>query len=324
MRTKLLIATLCAVLPGFLLEIATAAEIPIQSVVSVSRQRGSTAPKQGMPHQQRTESDGQSLLHQAQAAMLRHYTVSAQVFQKSHILSIDVIGLGQYSEQRSNQGVRFRLEINLQTQDDKLASGLLQVCDGDHLWNYRKLRGQESLSCVDLATFQQRLDEKGVRAPLRPLDAWPGVGGLSELLASFDRAFLFDTPEGVELQAHFPAWKIEGHWRPEMLARAVPEHKEEIEQGRGVALEDLPKHLPNRIILFLGKEDLFPYSIVYYRLDGNTATVKAGPNDPPMVRINLTNVRFNQQVNAAQFVYRPNLPCTDQTEQLLQRLGLNR
>lgn len=46
MRTKLLIATLCAVLPDFLLEIATAAEIPIQSVVSVSRQRGSTAPKQ--------------------------------------------------------------------------------------------------------------------------------------------------------------------------------------------------------------------------------------------------------------------------------------
>jgi len=63
--------------------------------------------------------------------------------------------------------------------------------------------------------------------------------------------------------------------------------------------------------------------IVYYRLDGNTATVKAGPNDPPMVRINLTNVRFNQQVNAAQFVYKPNLPCADQTEQLLQRLGLN-
>ncbi len=156
----------------------------------------------------------------------------------------------------------------------------------------------------------------------RVLDSWPGMGGLPKLLRSFDKAFIFDKPEGVLLSTDFPAWKVEGRWRPDRLARAVPDHKEANEQGRGVALEDLPEHLPNSVVLFLGKDDLFPYSIRFYRLKGSTANVKASRSDTPMVRINMTKVRFNQRIQAALFVYKPGLKHTDQTEQLLEKLGL--
>jgi outer membrane lipoprotein-sorting protein len=266
---------------------------------------------------------GQSLIQQVQAALERNYTVSAQITQTARLLGHEVIGSGTYVEQRSNQGLLFRCELNVQTRDDKQPSSLLQICDGGSLWMYRKLAGAESLSRVDLAFVHRRLNETGRSDSVNVLDQWPGAGGLSRLLRSYDQAFLFDEPESVQLQSNFPAWKVEGRWRPEMLVRAVPDHKEDIEQGRGVALEELPEHLPNSVILFLGKDDLFPYSIAFYRLNGTTADVKASPSDQPVVRINMTNVRFNQPIHAAQFVYKPgDLEYADQTEQLLQKLGL--
>ncbi len=326
MRTKLLIAALCAAFLGFLVAVSETAQIPDSVANSATMQQGAGVPMGSLPiaHEAGVDSEGQMLIRQAAAALQRHYTVSAQITQTALILGHEVIGSGEYREQRSNQGLRFRLEFKVQTvqtKDDKLASSLLQLCDGRYLWNYRKLRGAESLSCVDYALVQQRLEEKGTQN-VQILDNWPGLGGLPKLLRSFDKAFVFGTPEGGSLQKDFPAWKVEGRWRPEMLARAVPEHKDAIEQGRGVALEDLPEHLPNCVTLFLGKDDLFPYSIVYYRLDGNTANVKASLDDSPMVQIDMAHVRFNQPIRAAQFVYKPGLKYTDKTEQMLKKLGL--
>ena len=323
MRKKLLIAIPCAFFSFFLITAVTAAQIP-ESTNGRAANPQATAGNAGAASGSELSAppnEGRLLIKQAEAALQRHYTVSAQIFQTSHILGQEVIGSGAYYEQRSNQGLRFRLELNVQTNDDPSASGLLQVCDGRYLWNYRKLRGKENLTCVDHALVQQRLEEKGMQS-VRVLDSWPGLGGLPKLLRSFDRAFTFGEPLGVELQHDFPAWKVEGRWRPEVLVNAVPEKKEAIEQGRGVALEDLPPHLPNCVVLFFGKDDLFPYSIVYYRLKGNTSQVKASPYDAPMVKIDLTEVRFNQTINAAQFVYKPGVKYTDNTEQMLEKLGL--
>lgn len=331
MRKKLLIVALCANLLVFLVAIEGTAQVPrpVASSVPVLQGAGKPGGRQRTP-QKEHDSEGQMLVRRAEATLQRNYTVSAQIRQTALILGHEVIGSGEYCEQRSNQGLRFRLELKIQsfrlghkaqTRDEETASGLLQLCDGRYLWNYRKLMGAESLSCVDYALVQQRLEEKGPQN-IQVLDNWPGLGGLPKLLRSFDKAFVFDSPEGGHLQKDFPAWKVEGRWRPEMLARAVPEHKEAIEQGRGVELEDLPEHLPNCVTLFLGKDDLFPYSIVYYRLKGNTANVRASRDDSPMVQIDMANVRFNQPIRAAQFVYKPGLKYTDGTERMLEKLGL--
>lgn len=86
--------------------------------------------------------------------------------------------------------------------------------------------------------------------------------------------------------------------------------------------EDLPEHLPNCAVLFLGKDDLFPYSIFYYRLEGTTTDVKASPDDRQIVQIILSKVRLNQSIPAGKFVYNPRLKFTDETEKLLAKLGL--
>ncbi len=325
MRTKLLIAILFAICLSFL---AASGKIPqLPSILATHRlpEQADASPIGGgtSAEQRAPTSEGQMLVRQAAAALERHYSVAAELTQQAMLMGHEVRGSGTYCEQRSNQALRFRLELSAQTSDDKLASGMVQVCDGQYLWNYRKLRGVETLARVDLALIEQRRAESAGSQTQPVFDGWPGVGGLPKLLRSLDRAFVFDKPEGVQLQAEFPAWKVEGHWRPEMLAQAVPEHKKAIEQGRGVAREDLPEHLPNSVVLFLGKDDKFPYSIVFYRLEGTTANVKASPNTPTaIVRINLTKVRFNQPIPASQFIYSPNLKFSDETEQMLARLGL--
>jgi hypothetical protein len=270
-----------------------------------------------------SDPEGQLLVRRARAILQRYFAVSAHVTQSVRLFGQEVIGSGSYFEQRSNQGLQYRLELNVQTKVDEQPSSLLEVCDGRFLWNYRKLQGAETLSRLDLARLQQKIEEAGTSARLRAIDQWPGLGGLAGLLHSFDRAFVFETPESVLLQPQFPAWKLEGRWRPSVLATALPGDQTKAGERKGVEFEQLPPHLPNCVILFLGKDDLFPYSIVFYRLPGSTTTVKAKPNDRPAIRINLSKVRFNEPIHAGQFAYKPgDLDFSDRTEQFLKKLDL--
>lgn len=280
-------------------------------------------PNNPLARESPNDADGQRLLRQAKEVLGRHFAVSAHITQSVRLFGQEVIGSGSYFEQRSNQGLQYRLELNVQTKVDEQPSSLLEVCDGRFLWNYRKLQGNESLGRVDLAYLQQKIEQGGAAARFRAINNWPGLGGLPGLLHSFDQAFSFAPPESVQLQPQFPAWKLEGRWRPEVLAKALVDEHDNAEQQGGVPLERLPEQLPNCVILFLGKDDLFPYSIVFYRLAGLTTTVKAKPNDRPAVRINLSKVRFNEPIHASQFAYKPgDLEFTDQTERLVKQLGL--
>ncbi len=315
MRTKVMIAKLCACL----------------LVLPISAFGNDFAANEGLEAEKNTavrkepaaEPEGQILVRRAREILQRYFAVSAHVTQSVRLFGQEVIGSGSYFEQRSNQGLQYRLELNVQTKVDEQPSSLLEVCDGRFLWNYRKLQGAETLSRLDLAQLQQKIEEAGTTARLRAMDQWPGLGGLPGLLHSFDRAFAFEAPESVLLQPQFPAWKLEGRWHPNVLAKALQDDQDNAESQRGVQLEQLPQHLPNCVILFLGKDDLFPYSIVFYRLPGSTTTVKAKPNDRPAIRINLSKVRFNEPIHAGQFAYKPgDLDFSDRTEPYLKKLGL--
>lgn len=315
MRTKVMIAKLCA----YLLVCPISA---FGNELSV-RERPETGRTSAIKRESAAEREGQILVRRAREILQRYFAVSAHVTQSVRLFGQEVIGSGSYFEQRSNQGLQYRLELNVQTKVDEQPSSLLEVCDGRFLWNYRKLQGAETLSRLDLAELEQKIEEAGTTARLRAMDQWPGLGGLPGLLHSFDRAFVFEAPESVLLQPQFPAWKLEGRWRANVLAKALQGEQNNSEQQRGVQLEQLPQHLPNCVILFLGKDDLFPYSIVFYRLPGSTTTIKAKPNDRPAIRINLSKVRFNEPIHAGQFAYKPgDLDFSDRTEPYLKKLGL--
>jgi len=319
MRTKLLILSVSAVCLVCLFCKPIAAQAP-DSAAQNRRQHGQAGPKNGQASE---EVAGSPLLQKAKKALEQHYTVSAQVTQAAQLFGHEVIGSGNYCEQRSNQGLQFRLEMSIQTRDDEEPSSLLQVCDGQYQWEYRKLRDSENVTRVDLAHIQRRLEEEGKARKLNPLRWWPGLQGLPMLIDSFDRFFEFGPPTSVDLQKGFPAWKLEGRWRPKMLVRCMPDHVDVLEQGGGVATEELPDQLPNLVVLLLGKDDLFPYSIAFYRLAGTTTDVTASRHDQPIVRVNLSKVRFNQPLPPERFSYQPgDREFVDQTRMLLDQLNI--
>ena len=122
---------------------------------------------------------------------------------------------------------------------------------------------------ADRRRARTRVLQEVAAAPGRdPAATLPGLGGLSRLLRGLDANFRFTTAELGRVKQpvkYLPVWKLEGGWRPAQLVRLLPQQKAAIEQGKPVDTTRLPKHLPDRVVLLLGQEDLFPYRIEYRR-----------------------------------------------------------
>ena len=88
-------------------------------------------------------------------------------------------------------------------------------------------------------------------------------------------------------------------------------------------MEKLPPHVPDHVVLFLGKTDGFPYRIEYRRRQPSEAAAEEGPKDRAVVTIKLNDVRLNATVHPTDFLYSPgDLSITDGTGQFLKSLSL--
>ena len=97
-------------------------------------------------------------------------------------------------------------------------------------------------------------------------------------------------------------------------ARAVGE-------GKPIELSKLPPHLPDHVVLYLGKENLFPYRLEYCRFEPNPKGRHPPPRDGILVAVEIFDVAANIPIPATQFLYNPgNMEFTDQTETYLQSL----
>ncbi len=83
----------------------------------------------------------------------------------------------------------------------------------------------------------------------------------------------------------------------------------------------MPPHLPDHVILYLGKENLFPYNVEYYRLAPNRKAAYPPPQDRILVAMELFDVVTSVPIPSTRFFYHPgNLEFTDQTEAYLESL----
>jgi hypothetical protein len=241
-----------------------------------------------------------------------------------------LVGAGSYMEQRTAEGLRFRLELKIQLGDE--VSTLLQVCDGRYVWRYVRLHDHGELTRWDVVRILQSLEEAGQLDRLQRIDDWPGLGGLSSLLRGLHAAFDFPTAEPVQLvgkvdgetvpSPQLPVWRLFGQWKRQKLPQLLPDRREEIESGHPIDLSELPPPLPEAVAICLGRDDLFPYRVEYYRSDPEARGQGRGALRP-VVTVELFEVNLNVPVDANRFRYNPgNLDCVDQTRQFLRKLGL--
>lgn len=263
-----------------------------------------------------------ALVQRAIVALETRQSISARVRQSVDLFGRQLVGSGTYLQQRSDQGVLFRLEMRLQLDDQ--ANSFLEVNDGRYLWWYRKQSDGQSLTRVDLTRVAQAMMEAGRTPAMEELRRLPGTGGLANMLRGVQGAFDFVSAEEVRIWQQVRAVKVRGTWKTDRLVKILPEQREAIEKGRGADLSKLPEHLPDHVVLWLGIDDLFPFRIEYRRRNPGRAGQESS-EDRLLVGIDFFAVSFDVPIDPARFLYDPGrLSCSDETDAVLRTLGLRK
>jgi hypothetical protein len=153
------------------------------------------------------------------------------------------------------------------------------------------------------------------------------LGGLPKLLTALDTHFAFGVPMAtvVGQKEKLPVWRLEGRWKPAVLANLLPEQQQAILAGEPADLSPLPPHLPHGVTLILGRDQvipLFPYGIIYYRDVSADGASTAQTDRQTMVMWELYDVHFRPDLDTSRFDYRPNddQQVDERTDEYIARL----
>src|SRR5262249_53716690 len=148
-----------------------------------------------------------------------------------------------------------------------------------YLWQQRQYKETPSLQRVDVDKVLTAAAGQGGAAPLNH-DAVTvlGLGGLGRLLEVLRKDFDLNSVFRSQLKADpadIDVYGIEGRWRPEALR-----------QLNVASSAKLREHVPDRVVLYLGCDDFFPYRIEYSR-DRASADPNAPPESRPLLVLEL-------------------------------------
>ena len=254
----------------------------------------------------------QELLDRAVRAVEAPTFISAHLKQQGELFGHPITGDGRYFEVR--QGPIPQIHLELTVEIGSVSTSLVQVCNGTTFWTYRKMPGGESLSKIDAMRAVIALEQAAGRMPREAVASAPGLGGLGRLMRGLNAQFEFTSVVADQLEGD-PVWKLSGGWRPAQLVRLLPEQKEAIEKGRKVDLTRLPVQLPDTVMLYLGRDDVFPFRIDYLR-----SVPKSSPRC--LIRLEFSELNFNGPIDSGQFLFAPGKPePVDRTDEFVNSLG---
>jgi hypothetical protein len=269
--------------------------------------------------QERGQAGDDDLLRLASERIDRYTSIAALVRYRIRLFESDLIGSGVY--QQAGQGSERRLRLEAKTQVGEDIASRLQVCDGDTLWTFRELPSGAQLERLDLRRVRDAQRQAGKLPPQAPVNEL-ATGGLPKLLEGLQMNFQTRAAEAGYL-GDVPMWAVELEWKPSVLAALAPEQQEQIAAGQPCDFAALPQ-LPERVMVFLGHDDLFPRRIEFRR---RTAAVGDGAGEggagdfSPIMTVELSDVQFNQPIDPRQFQY-GGVTAIDVTDTFLQSRGL--
>jgi hypothetical protein len=247
------------------------------------------------------------IVAQAAAAIQSRTAVSANLRYRAELRGATMLGAGAYWQQGRGPKRVSRLELRMQIGD--LPSTLTQVNDKTHLWVHRTLGDKPSLTRVDLRRVAREAGDKQASAAGAALGV-PMAGGLPQILIGLVDQCEFTGLEQTAVQS-IPMWVVEGTWNRARLVQFLPQQQAAIAEGKDADLTKLAQHIPDRVSLVIGQDDLFPYRIEYTR----------GEQRQVMLLLEFFNVRIGEPINPQQFEYRPpaDLEISDVTDDFLKR-----
>ncbi len=267
--------------------------------------------RSGSNPSQATQPKAQTLVDNAVLAVENQPYISAEVFEEGEILGHPLEGKGRYFEAHQGPIPLIRLELTIRV--DSITTSLVQGCNGTTFWTYRKLPNWVSQSKVDAYQAITAMQQAAFRAPPADVLASPGLGGLGRLLRALNAQFEFTSALPDE-QEESPVWKLTGAWKPQVLARLLPDQNDAAAKGRPFDTTRLPGRLPDGATIYLRQSDYFPLRIDYYR--GN-------PKGPQcLLSLKFGAVNFNGPIDSNQFLMPDISDYSDRTKEFIRSLGL--
>jgi hypothetical protein len=273
--------------------------------------RGATGPRTADD----TAGQAERIVSAALAGLARAESVSARVRQRVRIGDRVVSGGGRYVQLGTGPDQRFRFESSLKCDTEEF--DLLEVCDGVHCWNYRKVGpNPPQLERIDVRSVREKLEEQKA---LERGGIAPYLGGIQRSLALLREWFRFQSVDSATID-DVPVWRIEGQWNPDGLAALLPQQAQAIRATGLLPATEIPDGMPASIRLSIAKRELFPVRIEWLAIPGPRPVADA-PQQPIAV-MELYDVRIGEPVDAAAFVYRPATEgMIDVTEVHLKQIG---
>jgi hypothetical protein len=242
------------------------------------------------------------LLRTASERIGGYRSIAASVRYRIHLFRGELIGSGLYQQTGQGSNRRFRLELRTQLGEE--AASRLQVCDGETLWSYRDTADGAHMERLDLRRVraaQRQAHELPPQAPVEELAA----GGLPKLMEGLRFNFQTLGAEAGYL-GDVSLWAIELEWKPEVIAALVPDEREHILAGEPCDFAELPQ-MPERVMVYLGYEDLFPRRIEFRRRAefGRESRAGEGRREEfvPVVTVEFADLQFDQPIDSRQFDY---------------------
>jgi hypothetical protein len=292
------VATVSATLP------LSGQEVPLVSLQPF-------APPQG------AANSGEGLMEQIVQRIGQHASVSAKVRHRAQLFGQKMVGNGVYLQRNVAQGIQVRFVLAVQSGERKVS--LLHVCDGRFLWMHDNLDGRPKLSRIDLL----RLRQAGAGQGGEPLPVLLG-GGLPQLLSSLQANFVVSAPQSVIFQ-DVPMWALACTWDPQQLVRVWPNAAEHLDARGRLDTRGLPEHMPDRVFLLVGQDDLFPYHIDFRRSEPeeglSVLSADGRSASRSLTTMELFEVQFDAPLDPMAFVYSPtNIEISDRTDEFLARV----
>lgn len=250
-------------------------------------------------------------------------SIAAKVRQQTDLFGHRLVGSGIYAQQ--GQGAKRVLRLELKMPIGQQVSSFEQIVDGQSLWMRQELGAKVNLSRVDLERVVESAG--GPRAgqgsaALAAGGPWFALGGLPKLLHNLADSFQFDALTPSKLDT-LDVYTMQGTWRRERLAEMFPEQKEKLLRGEPPSLGKLAEHFPERVLLVLGREDLFPYRVEYWQRKKPYKNNPQGTGYRIPLVMELFEVQFDVDLDSRGFVYKPgDLEVKDATNDFLKSVGL--
>jgi outer membrane lipoprotein-sorting protein len=207
----------------------------------------------------------------------------------------------------------------------------LQVCDGETLWDYQQILEQQIYHKFSIKPVMERINSPELDARLKEqFKEGMGFAGPETLLTGLRRLFRFDQEKEEAKLRDKPVWILRGTWK-DRKGLTGPDQRQVSVTGM------LPPYIPGRVVLYLGKDDGWPYKLelVGQPLTKAWDTRKVGPDgrrigslssvetvDPTRIILEYTDVKLNPNLNIDEFAFQapPAASVDDGTEMIVKQL----